>query len=135
MPITIKISKLKKQAEAGVGRVIYSPSISLNQESILGNSSITVENQSANFSFKNGLSETEDLQNPNILNADNFAKIENKNILLKDKFDTQDDPIFDLDEEVPKIIQKKPSQINNIKSNVMNKKIRSLKTNNARKRY
>jgi len=135
MPITIKISKLIRQSESGMSKVAYAPNLLGDQEQILGNNSITLENQSIDFSFKDSLSERELLQNPNILNKDGFSKVKNEDILLKDKFDTQDDPIFDLDDETAKMTQKNLNQANYNKSNIINKKIRSLKTSNKNKRY
>jgi hypothetical protein len=135
MPTTIKISTLRNHAEKGVARITYQPNLFGDQEQILGDSSITVDNQSRDFSFKNSLSETEDLQNPNILNQDNFAKVKNKDLLLKDKFDTQDDPIFDLDEAPSMVTKREPNQTSKTKSSAVNKKLRALKTNPAKKRY
>jgi len=56
-------------------------------------------------------------------------------LLLKDKFDTQDDPIFDLDEAPSMVTQRDPNQDSKTKSRAVNKKLRVLKTNPAKKRY
>ena len=134
MPTTIKISVLREQNKKGIARMTYDSSLFGDQGSILGNSSITLENQTEDFSFKNNSSENEDLLNPNILDKDGFSKLKHKNILLKDKFDNQEDPIFNLDESPP-VMENKLNVNNDNKSSIVNRKLRLSNTSSSKRRY
>jgi hypothetical protein len=66
------------------------------QEERLGNFSIVVDSQTKSFSFRQ---KTEDsIENPNILDIKQDLVIKNKNLPINSLFDSQDDPIYDLDE-------------------------------------
>ena len=65
--------------------------------------SIEITTTTADFSFKKKLSDQEVVQNPNILETDNFLKLENSPSLSKNKFDDESDPFYDFDEERSKV--------------------------------
>jgi hypothetical protein len=81
-----------------------------SEESRLGKQSITVELADNSFSLVGSPTDAEFLENPNILDAETL-KIKNANIKPKDKFDEQEDPFFDLDDQVDKVIQVKKNPI------------------------
>tara|TARA_Y100000593_G_C4044094_1_gene206584 strand:- start:16 stop:429 length:414 start_codon:yes stop_codon:yes gene_type:complete len=84
-------------------RTINLSSISIEpEEDRLGKLSITVEPTDNNFSFKDISTDMELIENPNILD-DKTLNLKNSNIETKDKFDEQEDPFFDLDEQVDKV--------------------------------
>ena len=66
------------------------------EEDKLTNKSISIEitTTTADFSFKKKLSDQEVVQNPNILETDNFLKLENSPSLSKNKFDDEDVPFW-----------------------------------------
>ena len=84
-------------------RTINLGSISIEpEEDRLGKLSITVEPTGNNFSLKDISTDMELIENPNILD-DKTLNLKNSNIETKDKFDEQEDPFFDLDEQVDKV--------------------------------
>jgi transcriptional regulator with PAS, ATPase and Fis domain len=70
----------------------------------LGQRGITVEKGDAYMSFKDMIEERESINNPNILENKTFSRIKNKNQSLEKKFDSEDDPIYDIDEQ-PSIVE------------------------------
>tara|TARA_R110002012_G_scaffold81784_1_gene206889 strand:+ start:1749 stop:2177 length:429 start_codon:yes stop_codon:yes gene_type:complete len=70
----------------------------------LGQRGITVEKGDAYMSFKDMIEEKESINNPNILENKTFSRIKNKNQSLEKKFDSEDDPIYDIDEQ-PSIVE------------------------------
>ena len=62
---------------------------------------ISVEVSSKDFSFKNNLADNEFVQNPNIFETQDYSRIKNMPLDMVDKFDNQDDPFFDFDEQRP----------------------------------
>ena len=52
----------------------------------------------ADFSFKNDAKNIELLENPNILQRRSFSKLKNKKTDIRDKFNNEDDPFYELDE-------------------------------------
>tara|TARA_R110000851_G_scaffold126345_1_gene257684 strand:+ start:4084 stop:4509 length:426 start_codon:yes stop_codon:yes gene_type:complete len=76
---------------------------SQTSEDELTNSSISIETTTADFSFKKKLLDQEVVQNPNILEIDNFLKLDNSPSLSKNKFDDESDPFYDFDEERSKV--------------------------------
>jgi hypothetical protein len=61
---------------------------------------LQIEVFSKNFSFKDDISKIESLQNPNIVDSRDFNRITNSKLELNDKFDNQNDPLFDLDDSI-----------------------------------
>ncbi len=70
----------------------------------LGQRGITVEKGDVYMSFKDMIEERESINNPNILENKTFSRIKNKNQSLEKKFDSEDDPIYDIDEQ-PSIVE------------------------------
>ena len=70
----------------------------------LGQRGITVEKGDAYMSFKDMIEERESINNPNILENKTFSRIKNKNQSLENKFDSENDPIYDIDEQ-PSIVE------------------------------
>ena len=97
-----------------------------SEESRLGKQSITVELADNSFSLVGSPTDAEFLENPNILDAETL-KIKNANIKPKDKFDEQEDPFFDLDDQVDKVIQVKKNPIEK-KTQVTISKLRVVNT-------
>ena len=97
-----------------------------SEESRLGKQSITVELADNSFSLVGSPTDAEFLENPNILDAETL-KIKNANIKPKDKFDEQEDPFFDLDDQVDKVIQIKKNPIEK-KTQVTISKLRVVNT-------
>jgi hypothetical protein len=54
---------------------------------------------SKNYSLKELDKNSEFLQNPNIVDLNNFNRTKNSKLELNDKFDNVNDPIFDFDEQ------------------------------------
>jgi|TARA_R110002020_G_scaffold247019_2_gene460910 hypothetical protein len=78
-------------------RVSFSLKIETPEDD-LANRSISVDLTPQDFSFKNGGLENEFVENPNIFEQEDYSKIKNKSIDLKDKSDEINDPLFELDE-------------------------------------
>tara|TARA_Y100000593_G_C4247924_1_gene305654 strand:+ start:488 stop:916 length:429 start_codon:yes stop_codon:yes gene_type:complete len=77
---------------------------SQTEEDELTNKSISIETTTTDdFSFKKKLADQEVVQNPNILETDNFLKLENSPSLSENKFDDESDPFYDFDEKRPKV--------------------------------
>jgi len=96
--------------------------VSQTSEDELTNSSISIETTTVDFSFKNKLSDQEVVQNPNIIEKDNFLKLDNLPSLSINKFDDETDPFYDLDEERSKVESAKKLNTNKQKaSKVMTK--------------
>ena len=71
-----------------------------NQDTVekLGERTITLESPDKSFSFKQVNDDPETLLNSNILDRSGFAGLKNKESSLEQKFDNENDPIYDLDE-------------------------------------
>lgn len=69
----------------------------------LGEKSITVEKSELFPSFKKMSNDNELIQNPNIIEAGKFGDLKNKKSDLQHKFDNENDPIYDLDEDLSKV--------------------------------
>jgi hypothetical protein len=69
----------------------------------LGEKSITVEKSELFPSFKKLSEDNEFIQNPNIVEAGKFGDLKNKKSDLQHKFDNENDPIYDLDEDHSKV--------------------------------
>ena len=71
-----------------------------NQDTVekLGERTITLESPDKSFSFKQVNDDSETLLNSNILDRSGFAGLKNKESSLEQKFDNENDPIYDLDE-------------------------------------
>jgi len=114
-------------------RTINLGSISIEpEEDRLGKLSITVEPTGNNFSLKDISTDMELIENPNILD-DKTLNLKNSNIETKDKFDEQEDPFFDLDEQVDKVSE----MANNSAKNKTRATISKLGivSNGVRRRY
>ena len=70
---------------------------------ILGEKSITVEKSELYPSFKKMFNDNELIQNPNIVKIGKFRDLKNKKSDLQHKFDNENDPIYDLDEDISKV--------------------------------
>ena len=70
---------------------------------ILGEKSITVEKSELFPSFKKMSNDNELIQNPNIVEVGKFSDLKNKKSDLQHKFDNENDPIYDLDEDISKV--------------------------------
>ena len=101
------------------------------------NSSISIETDSADFSFKKKLLDQEVVQNPNILETDNFLKLDNSPSLSKNKFDDELDPFYDFDEERSKVESTEKLNTNRQKASKVMTKINktNLKFNKNIKNY
>jgi hypothetical protein len=62
---------------------------------------VSIDTTPKNFSFKNNLADNEFVQNPNILEEKDYSRIKNVPLDMVNKFDNQDDPFFDFDEQRP----------------------------------
>ena len=62
---------------------------------------VSIDTTPRNFSFKNDLADNEFVQNPNIFETQDYSRIKNVPLDMVDKFDNQDDPFFDFDEQRP----------------------------------
>ena len=105
-------------------------SVSVKRNRSSTDQNFSIDPSSSDFSFKSNSMELEGLQNPNLLEQSDFNKMQNKDLLLQDKFSELSDPIFDFD-EAPPIVNSlatadESKQIVN-KSNNIQKRIR--KTN------
>lgn len=111
--------------------------ISQTSEDELANKSISIETTTADFSFKKKLLDQEVIQNPNILETDNFLKLDNSPSLSKNKFDDEADPFYDFDEERSKVESTKKPNANKQKASKVATKLdkSKLKFNNNIKNY
>lgn len=75
----------------------------------LGERSIALENSELFPSFKQMLKNEENVENPNILSPNQFFQFKNKSSSIEEKFDNENDPIYDLDEA--------PNKLNTMSSN------------------
>jgi hypothetical protein len=110
-------------AQNSLTKLKKSVSVKRNRSSTDQNFSIVPS--SPDFSFKSNSMELEGLQNPNLLEQSDFHKMENKDLLLQDKFSELSDPIFDFDEA--------PPIVNNLATADENRQIVN-KSNNIQKR-
>ena len=62
---------------------------------------VSIDATPKSFSFKNNLADNEFVQNPNIFETQDYSRIKNMPLDMVDKFDNQDDPFFDFDEQRP----------------------------------
>ena len=118
-----------------MAKISYNPELGKNEESILGENAITLTEEKRDFSFKNINTDKENIQNPKIVDNKSFNKLKNKNITLKDKSDEIDNPIFDLDEDRATIESESVRKNKKQTYMVVNRKLRSLPKNSAKKRY
>jgi hypothetical protein len=75
----------------------------------LGQRSIVVENSQLFPSFKQMLKNEKNVENPNILSPKELSEFKNKSSSIEKKFDSENDPIYDLDEA--------PNKLNTMSSN------------------
>lgn len=106
MPIKLKQNFLKninkKQARVYVDLSIYQE----EPEEQLGNRSITTSTVTKNFSFKDDTKTDRDfIENPNILETQDYVKVKNNPTLLADKFSETEDSIYALDADLPDLIK------------------------------
>ena len=73
----------------------------------------SITSESLNFSFKNKVKDLEFLENPNLFEKSNFKKMNNTELDVKDKFSEIQDPIFNLDEQLPQPILTKIEKTQN----------------------
>ena len=83
--------------------------LNINPMQSLGDRSIVIENSELFPSFKQMLKNEENIENPNILSPKQFSQFKNKSSSIEEKFDNENDPIYDLDEA--------PNNLNTISSN------------------
>jgi hypothetical protein len=60
---------------------------------------VSLDNIPRNFSFKNNLADKEFIQNPNIFEKQDYLKGKNRSLDMIDKFDNEEDPFFDFDDQ------------------------------------
>ena len=91
---------------------------------------LKIEVSSKNFSFKDNALQMESLQNPNIVDSQEFDRIRNSKLELTDKFDNQSDPFFDLDDSIDIVYSPKK-----IRNNSLNKITKKIKNSSSTSRY
>lgn len=91
---------------------------------------LKIEVSSKNFSFKDNALQMESLQNPNIVDSQEFDRIRNSKLELTDKFDNQSDPFFDLDDSIDIVYSPKK-----IRNNSLNKITKKIKNSSSPSRY
>ena len=96
---------------------------------------LQLDSSSRNFSFKDDLPEIESLQNPNIVDSIEFNRIKNSKLQLNDKFDNQNDPIFDLDDSSDVIYSDTKNKSNNLSKVTTKIKNRKLGNTASTSRY
>lgn len=111
MPIKLKQNYLKninkKQARVYVDLSIYQE----EPEEQLGNRSITTLPPTKNFSFKDDtMTDRDFIENPNILETQDYVKVKNNPTLLADKFSETEDSIYALDAHLPDLIKNTSKQ-------------------------
>ncbi len=76
-----------------------------NQDTVekLGERTITLESPDKSFSFKKINDDPEMLLNSNILDINESVGLKNKESSLEQKFDNENDPIYDLDEGISEL--------------------------------
>ena len=82
----------------GLNRNFALPSGNQNTVEKLGERTITLESPDKSFSFKQTNDDSETLLNSNILDTNESVNLKNKESSLEQKFDNENDPIYDLDE-------------------------------------
>jgi hypothetical protein len=97
------------------------------QEENLGKFSIVVDSQTKSFSFKQKVEDS--IENPNILDTKQDLMVKNKNLPINGLFDSQDDPIYDLDETHDKKDMTKDNKKQKLINNIINFE---LQTNRGR---
>lgn len=111
MPIKLKQNFLKninkKQARVYVDLSIYQE----EPEEQLGNRSITTSTVTKNFSFKDrAMTDRDFVENPNILETQDYVKVKNNPTLLADKFSETEDSIYALDADLPDLTKNTSKQ-------------------------
>ena len=96
---------------------------------------LQLDSSSRNFSFKDDLPEIESLQNPNIVDSIEFNGIKNSKLQLNDKFDNQNDPIFDLDDSSDVVYSDTKNKSNNLSKVTTKIKNRKLGNTSSTSRY
>ena len=91
---------------------------------------LKIEVSSKNFSFKDNALQMESLQNPNIVDSQEFDRIRNSKLELTDKFDNQNDPFFDLDDSIDIVYSPKK-----IRNNSLDKITKKIKNSSSPSRY
>ena len=91
---------------------------------------LKIEVSSKNFSFKDNALQMESLQNPNIVDSQEFDRIRNSKLELTEKFDNQSDPFFDLDDSIDIVYSPKK-----IRNNSLNKITKKIKNSSSPSRY
>jgi hypothetical protein len=139
MPKRISKSKFNTQKTQDKLRISVDLSSLVPQstEEELTNNSISIETTTIEFSFKKNLSDQEVVQNPNIIEKDNFKKLDNSPSLSKNKFDNESDPFYDFDEERSKVENTKKLNTNKQKASKVMAKLNnsSIKFNKNIKNY
>jgi len=87
-----------KNIGLGLNRNFALPSGNQNTVEKLGERTITLESPDKSFSFKQTNDDSETLLNSNILDINESVNLKNKESSLEQKFDNENDPIYDLDE-------------------------------------
>lgn len=87
-----------KNIRIGANRSLKLPSKDENMNQKLGERTITLEASTKSFSFKKVNDDSEMLLNSNILDKVESMELKNKKSSLTQKFDNENDPIYDLDE-------------------------------------
>ena len=129
MPIKYTFENLREE-QKNKSRTFFKLDISgnLSEKENLGQSSITVQQSKKDFSFKDESSDSEIIENPNLINAKESSKLKNQTLSTQNLFDSEEDPFYDLDESPSnlnfKINEDKERKINNIMNNMVLKTTR-----------
>ena len=128
------ISKTKLQKYINRERISIRPNLSLTIATPEKETpSFSIEPLPSDFSFKQISVNRDFVQNPNILETEDFKVLKNSSLNIEDKFSEIDDPFYDFD-EAPDALQK--MQKDNIKEiNKISKKIKltnSFRSSNSK---
>lgn len=89
---------------------------------------ISIENLDTNFSFKQKLN-IDLLENSNIMDS-SIKENKNSNLKIDSKFDSESDPIYDLDEEID-IVYENKNYKKNVKEKILLNKLKNKKSKSS----
>jgi len=110
MPSKTKQSLLQNLSKNQTRVYVDLSEFSQEPEEELSNNSISTTTEPKDFSFKGKLANNEFVQNPNIFEKQDYNRAKNKGVIPEDKFSEVDDPIYDFDETLPEILQKRKTK-------------------------
>jgi len=125
--------KISKKNFKGITIGIYDLELDFLEQQdrqTLGEFSITVADFKKDFTFKQKVTDIEQISNPNIVEK---ILIDKKAIKITDKFSEQDDPIFDFDDAIELNLAREQKNTKKIKNIVTRVKLTPKSAN--KKRY